>query len=60
MVADHLSRMDNSEVTAKEKAIMAEFLDEKLFMVQERSWFAKISNFKAGNIVPDDLKWQQR
>ena len=40
VVADHLSRLENKEVTAKEKAIVAEFLDEKLFVIGERPWFA--------------------
>ena len=60
VVADHLSRLDNSEVTKKEKAIMVEFLDEKLFAIGERPWFADMANFKAGNIVPDDLEYHQR
>jgi len=58
VVADHLSRLENSEATNKEKAIMVEFSDEKLFVVRERSWFADMTNFKTGNIVPDDLDWQ--
>ena len=60
VVADHLSRLDNSEVTKKEKAIMAEFLDEKLLAIGERPWFDDMANFKAGNIVPDDLEYHQR
>jgi len=60
VVADHLSRLENSEVTNKEKAIMAEFSDEKLFAVGERPWFADMTNFKADNIVPDDLEWHQK
>jgi len=60
VVADHLSRLENSEVTNKEKAIMAEFLDEQLFVVEERPWFSNMENFKAGNIVADDLEWHQR
>jgi len=39
---------------------MAKFPDEKLFLVGERSWFADMANFKAGNIVLDDLDWQQK
>jgi len=35
VVADHLSRLDNEEVTKKEKAIMAEFPDEKLFAMEK-------------------------
>ena len=60
MVVDHLSRLDNSEVTKNEKAIMAEFPDEKLFAIGERSWFADMANFKADNIISDDLEYHQR
>jgi len=57
MAADHLSRLENNEVTKKEKAIMAEFPDEKLFAIGDRPWFADMANFKAGNIVPDDMEY---
>lgn len=57
VVADHLSRLENKEVTKKEGAILAEFPNEKLFIVGERPWFADMVNFKAGNIVPDDLSY---
>ena len=60
VVADHFPRLDNSEVTKKEKAIMAKFPDEKLFAIGERPWFADMANFKASNIVPDDLEYHQR
>jgi len=55
VVADHLSSLENNEVTKKEKTIMAKFLDEKLFAIGERPWFADMANYKASNIVPDDL-----
>jgi len=57
VVADHLSRLENNEVTKKEKAILAEFPDEKLFAIGERPWFADMANFKAGNIVHDDMEY---
>jgi len=57
VVANHLSRLENSEVTKKEKDIMAEFPDEKLFAIGERPWFADTANFKAGNIVPEDMDY---
>ena len=60
VVADHLSRLDNKWVTEKEKAIMAEFPDEKLFAIQERPWFAYMANFKTENLVPDELSWQEK
>ena len=59
-VADHLSRLVNEEVTLKGLEIRDEFLDESLFMVNERPWFADLDNFKAVGIIPKDLTWQQR
>jgi hypothetical protein len=56
VVADHLSRLENEEVTKKEKAITAEFPDEKLMDIEERLWIADMANFKAGNINPDDME----
>ncbi|CAJ2652179.1 unnamed protein product [Trifolium pratense] len=60
VVADHLSRLANPEITKKEKSIVVEFPDEQLLTVTERPWFADMANFKAGNLVPDDYSWQQR
>ena len=60
LVADHLSRLVNEEVTLKELDIRDEFLDESLFMINERPWFADLANFKAVGISPKDLTWQQR
>jgi hypothetical protein len=60
VVANNLSRLENNEVTKKEKAIMAEIPNENLFVIGERPWFADMANFKDGNIVPDDLEYHQR
>jgi len=60
VVADHLSRLVNEEVTSKEAEIRDEFPDESFFMVNERPWFANMANFKAARIIPKDLTWQQR
>ncbi|XP_045797767.1 uncharacterized protein LOC123891949 [Trifolium pratense] len=38
LVADHLSRLVNNEVTKHEREVLEEFPDEKLLMVQERPW----------------------
>lgn len=46
VVADHLSRLNNSEMTIKEDEIQEEFPDKILLVVQERPWFADIANFK--------------
>ena len=45
-VADHLSRLHNTEVTSEEE-IVEEFPDERLLLIQERPWFADMANFKA-------------
>jgi len=60
VVVDHLLRLDNSEVTKKEKAILAEFPDEKLFAIGERPWFSNMATFRSDNIVLDDLDYPQR
>nr|KYP52542.1 Retrovirus-related Pol polyprotein from transposon 17.6 [Cajanus cajan] len=60
LVADHLSRLVNEEVTCKEGEIKDEFPDEALLSVQERSWFADMANFKATGIIPEDYTWQQK
>lgn len=60
LVADHLSRLVNDEITKKEKEVVKEFPDEKLFMVQVRLWFAYLANHKATSWIPEDLTWQQR
>jgi len=59
-VANHLSRLDNEEVTAREFEVIDEFPDEKLLVVQERPWFADMANFKAAGIIPETMNWQQR
>ena len=60
MVADHLSRLVNEEVTLKEAEIKDEFPDESLFLIAGRTWFANMANFKAVGVIPKDLNWQQR
>jgi len=59
-VADHLSRLANEEVTARESEVIDEFPDEKLLVVQERPWFTDIANFKAVGIIPETMDWHQR
>ncbi|CAJ2658862.1 unnamed protein product [Trifolium pratense] len=60
LVADHLSRLVNTEVTKHEREVLEEFPDEKLLMVQERPWFADMANFKVFGLIPDDLNWHQK
>jgi len=60
LIGSKVHHIENKEVTKKEKAIMAEFPDEQLFAVGERPWFVDMANYKAGNIVPDDLNSAQK
>ena len=60
LVADHLSRLINEEVTHEELEIHDEFPDESLLVVNERPWFADFANYKATGIIPKDLNWHQR
>ena len=59
-VADHLSRLVNTEVTNTQSEVQEEFPDEKLMMVQERPWFADMANFKAAGVIPEDFNWHQK
>jgi len=60
VVADHLSRLVNEDVTSKEDEIRDKFPDESLFLIAGRPWFAYMANFKAAGVIPKDLNWQQR
>jgi len=60
LVADHLSRLVNEEVTLKELEIRDAFPDESLLVVNERPWFADRANYKAAGILPKDINCQQR
>ena len=59
-VADHLSRLHNTEGTSEKEEIVEEFPDERLLLIQERPWFADMANFKAAGIIPDEFSWQQK
>jgi len=60
VVADHLSRLVNEDVTSKEAEIRDKFPDESLFLIAGRPWFVDMANFKAAGVIPKDLNWQQR
>ena len=60
LVADHLSRLVNVEVTKKETEVREEFPDEKLYAIQVRPWFADFANFKATGLIPKDLTSNQK
>ena len=61
VVADHLSRLENSEEgLEKESSIKEEFPDEYLFSVHITPWFENIANFLASDILPPNLSYQQK
>jgi len=60
LVADHLSRLMNNEVTRNEPEVLEEFPDEKLLAIKERPWFADMANYKATEFIPEDFTCQQR
>ena len=60
LVADHLSRLINKEVTREELEICDEFPDESFVVVNERPWIADFSNYNVAGIFPKDLNWHQR
>ena len=59
-VADHLSRLHNTEWTSETEEIVEEFPDECLLLIQENPWFADMANFKAAGIIADGFSWQQK
>jgi hypothetical protein len=59
LVADHLSRLVNMEITNKEEEVREEFLDEKLYAIQVRPWFTDFANYKATGLTPEDLTSNQ-
>jgi hypothetical protein len=60
VVADHLSRLENPQVTSRELQVREEFPDEKLFAISTTPWFADMANFKAGGVIPEDYSIQQQ
>ena len=59
VVANHLSRLVNEEVTKNEREVREEFLDKRVLMVAERPWFVDIANYKVTGVIPQDLNWHQ-
>ena len=51
LVADHLSRLMNKEVTRNEPEVLEEFPDEKLLAIKERPWIMKRRRKYSGNVI---------
>lgn len=60
VVTNHLSRLQNVEVTRDKQNITETFPDEQLMAISERPWFAGMANYKAIKVVPKEYTWQQR
>src|SRR3954463_11397236 len=60
VVADHLSRLVNVNITNQEAEIKDAFPDEQLFQVQTRPWFADLANHKATGMIPEDFDWNKK
>ena len=60
VVADHLSRLKNEEVTKEEPEVKGEFPDEFLLQVTTRPWFVDMANYKATGVIPEEFNWSQR
>jgi len=60
VVADHLSWLNNEEVTKEEPEVKGEFPDEFPLQVTARPWFADMANYKATGVNPKELSWSQR
>lgn len=58
VLANHLSRLENEEVTMKEKNINEEFQDEHLMEIGVRPSFADMANYRSTKNVLDDYTWQ--
>ena len=60
VVADHLSRLKNEEITKEEPEVKGEFPDEFLLQADTRPWFADMANYKATGIIPEEFDWNQK
>ncbi|XP_050254823.1 uncharacterized protein LOC126700654 [Quercus robur] len=60
LVADHLSRLEQEEVSL-DLVIQEAFPDEQLFACEIKlPWYADIVNYLACNVLPPDLTYHQR
>ena len=60
VVADHLSRSKNEEVTKEELEVRGEFPDKFLLQATTRLWFANVASYKVTGVIPEELNWSQR
>jgi len=59
-VGDHLSRLENDEVTTLEPEVLTEFPYENLLVIKERPWFVNMANLKAIGAIHENLDSHQR
>jgi len=64
LVANHLSRLVNEEVTKQDKKIEVEFRGKTLMAVsfkdEDYPWFVDMANFKATGQPPEGMKFHKR
>ena len=59
VIADHLSRLENTAEKENEIEIAENFLDEQLFMLSVQiPWYADIVNYLACGVVPPEFSYQ--
>ena len=58
-VADHLSRLQESDASSGEISIREHFPDEQLLLVEDATtpWYADLVNFLVSGLVPSDFNW---
>jgi len=59
-VANHLSRLENDEITSMELEIQEEFPDKKFFVLKEKPGFGDITNYKVVEAIPNKFTWHHR
>ena len=61
VIADHLSRVEKSNVKEEEMEVTENFPDEQLFQLSfQLPWYANIVNFLAYGVMPPEFSYQQR
>ena len=61
VIADHLSRIEQTTMKEEEMEVAENFLDEQLFQLSfQLPWYADIVNFLACGVMPPKFSYQQR
>src|SRR3954468_3220505 len=60
LMADHLSRLEETVVEGEVMPINENFLDEYLLAILSEPWFADIANYLADKVLPNDMNGQEK